>query len=63
MIVRGKLNRFAISNRNGKSFFRINILNKTGTLMKLTKITKNLVTIPSSLWTGYLIGTRYLGLH
>ena len=60
MIVRGKLNRFAISNRNGKSFFRIYILNKTGTLMKLTK---NLVTIPSSLWTGYLIGTRYLGLH
>ena len=60
MIVRGKFNRFAISNRNGKSFFRINVLNKTGTLMKLTK---NLVTIPSSLWTGYLIGTRYLGLH
>ena len=60
MIVRGKLNRFAISDRNGKSFFRTNILNKTGTLMKLTK---NLVTIPSSLWTGYLIGTRYLGLH
>ena len=30
----------------------IDILGKTGTLMKLTK---NLVTIPSSLWTRYLI--------
>ena len=43
-----------------KRFFRTEILGKTGTSLKLTK---NLVTIPISLWTGYLIGTRYLGLH
>ena len=43
-----------------KSFFRTDILSKTGTVMKLTK---NLVTVPSSLWTGYLIGSRYLGFH
>ena len=43
-----------------KSFFRTEILCKTGTLLKLTK---NLVAIPISVWTGYLIGTRYLGLH
>ena len=43
-----------------KSFFRTDILSKTGTVMKLTK---NLVTVPSSLWTEYLIGSRYLGFH
>ena len=43
-----------------KSFSGTDILSKTGPLMKPTK---NLVTIPSSLWTGYLIGTRYLGFH
>ena len=36
----------------GKSFFRTDISSKTGTLMRLMK---NLVTIPSSLWTRYLI--------
>ena len=43
-----------------KSIFRTEILSKTGALIKPTK---NRVTIPSSLWTGYLIGTRYLGFH
>ena len=43
-----------------KGIFRTEILSKTDTLMKLPK---NLVTIPSSLWTGYLIGTRYLGFY
>ena len=43
-----------------KIFFRTDILNKTVTLMKLTK---NLVNIPSGLQNGYLIGSRYLGLH
>ena len=43
-----------------KGIFRTEILSKTDTLMKLPK---NLVTTPSSLWTGYLIGTRYLGLY
>ena len=41
----------------GKSFFRTDILRKTGTLMRLTK---NLVTIPSSLWTRYLIKVIYM---
>ena len=60
MVVGGKPNRRPISDINEKKFFRTVILSKTGTLIKLTK---TLVTIPSSLWTGYLIGTRYLGFH
>ena len=43
-----------------KSFFRTDILSKSDTLMKLTK---NPVTISYSLWTGYSIGTRYLGVY
>ena len=40
-----------------KSFFRTDILNKTGTLMRLMK---NLVTISISLWTRYLIKVIYM---
>ena len=40
-----------------KFFFRTDILSKTGALMKLTK---KLVTIPSSLWTRYLIKIIYI---
>ena len=43
-----------------KCFFTTDVLSQRGTLMKLTQ---NPVTIPSSLWPGYLAGTRYLGLH
>ena len=43
-----------------KILFRTDVLNKTVTLMKLTK---NLVNIPSGLQNGYLIGSRYLDLH
>ena len=41
----------------GKSIFRADILSKTGPLIKLTK---SLVTIPSSLWTRYLIKVIYI---
>ena len=59
MIVLGKLD-LQFQTQTEKSFFGTDILSKTGSLMKPTK---NLVTVPSSLWTGYLIGTRYLGLY
>ena len=52
MIVRGKLNRFVILDTNGTD-----ILSKTCVLMKLTK---NLVTILSNLWTKYLIEIIYI---
>ena len=55
----GKPNQFAISDTNGKSFFKTEILSKTGTLLKLTK---NRVTIPSSVWTEYL-GLHWHDLH
>lgn len=35
----------------GKCFFRTNFLSKIGILMRMIK---NLMTIPSSLWTSYL---------
>ena len=41
----------------GKSISRADILSQTGPLIKLTK---SLVTIPSSLWTRYLIKTIYI---
>ena len=40
-----------------KVFFRTDISSKAGTLMKLTK---NLATIPSNLWTRYLIKIVYM---
>ena len=40
-----------------KSFCRTDILSETGTLMKLTK---NLVTVPSSLWMRHLIKIIYM---
>ena len=52
MIVRGKLNRFVILDTNGTD-----ILSKTCVLIKLTK---NLVTILSNLWTKYLIEIIYI---
>ena len=48
---------FQFQTQMAKSFFRTDILSKAGTLMKLTQ---NLVTIPSSLWTRYLIKVIYM---
>ena len=56
VIVRSKFNQFVILGTNGKRFFRIDILSKTDTLMKLSK---NVVTIPSSLWISYSTKTIY----
>ena len=60
MIIRSKPNRFAMLGTKGQLFFRTDILSKTGTCMKLTK---NLVTSPSSLWTRFLIKSICNGLH